>query len=167
MSQPVVTTLGSRLHEIISRGIKMHGTFNPDRILYVFEESLTGPEVERIVPFLQWCHDRQMPFGHGNYEARYTQFLTETGASADAAAPPEQTTEQRWTTDVAKHLQGRTIKAVRYLNADEMKSMGWFRSAVVLELDDGNSIWPSADDEGNDAGALFTTFPDLATIPVI
>jgi hypothetical protein len=37
----------------------------------------------------------------------------------------------------------------------------------MLVLDDGTQLWPSADDEGNDPGALQTTIPGLATIPVI
>jgi hypothetical protein len=38
---------------------------------------------------------------------------------------------------------------------------------VVLTLDDGTQLYPAADDEGNNAGALFTTLADLDTIPVV
>jgi hypothetical protein len=76
-------------------------------------------------------------------------------------------TQNRWLHDIRPILVGRTIKAIRYLCTGEVDDLGWQRSSIVLELDDGTQLWPSADDEGNDAGALFTTNPDMPTIPVI
>ncbi len=76
-------------------------------------------------------------------------------------------TQNRWLHDLRPILVGRTIKSIRYLSDEEREELGWFRSAIVLTLDDGTSIWPSADDEGNDAGALFTTNDNMPTIPVI
>ena len=76
-------------------------------------------------------------------------------------------TKARWAAEAAAKLAGKRIKTVRYLTDKECEQMGWMRAALVMELDDGNAFWPSADDEGNDAGALFTTFDDLDTIPVI
>lgn len=78
-----------------------------------------------------------------------------------------QETVDRWTKEIAAKLEGRTIKRVRYLTGKEMDTLAWDRRAVVLELDDGNILFPSADDEGNDAGAIFTSFEDLEIIPVI
>ena len=72
-----------------------------------------------------------------------------------------------WAKDVGKVLVGRTIKAVRYMTDDEMSNLGWNSSAVVLELDNGMLLYPSKDDEGNNAGALFTTDKKMPTIPVI
>lgn len=68
-----------------------------------------------------------------------------------------------------KHLKGRTIVDVRYLTTIEMKGMGWYRKSIVLELSDGSLLFPSKDDEGNDAGALFGQSPDnkSLTFPVI
>jgi hypothetical protein len=37
----------------------------------------------------------------------------------------------------------------------DVEALGWDRSAVMLVLDDGTLLYPSSDDEGNDAGALF------------
>lgn len=54
-----------------------------------------------------------------------------------------------------KPLLGRTIVAVRYLDADEVNRLGIAHQPVCLQLDDGALLWPMADDEGNDAGALF------------
>ena len=73
----------------------------------------------------------------------------------------------RWTGYAAEKLVGRTIKNVRYLSDDEKETLDWDSGSLVIELDDGNSIFPSADDEGNGPGALFTTYDDLPTIPVI
>jgi hypothetical protein len=36
-----------------------------------------------------------------------------------------------------------------------MEMMGWYNKCVVIVLDDGTLVYPSKDDEGNDAGALF------------
>ena len=54
-----------------------------------------------------------------------------------------------------KPLVGRTIVGVRYLDASEVSRLGILRHPVCLQLDDGALLWPMADDEGNDAGALF------------
>lgn len=75
--------------------------------------------------------------------------------------------KKTWAEKAKAKLEGRTIKAVRYLMPAEQEALGWFRSSLVLFLDDGSYLFPSADDEGNDAGALFTSFEDLETIPVI
>ena len=78
-----------------------------------------------------------------------------------------QTTMDRWLHDIRPVVVGRRIKSVRYLSDSERDDIGWYRASIVLELDDGTALWPSSDDEGNDAGALFTTNLDLPTIPVI
>lgn len=63
--------------------------------------------------------------------------------------------KQRWQTVATRHLLGRKIVAIRWMTPEEQKAMGWDHAAVVLILDNLMMIWPSADDEGNDAGALF------------
>lgn len=75
--------------------------------------------------------------------------------------------QKEWETDVSKLLLNKKIVAVRYMNDKEMEDHGWHRRALLIQLDDGTVIYPSSDDEGNDAGALFTTSEDLPTIPVI
>ncbi len=77
--------------------------------------------------------------------------------------------KQRWQREAQKHLLGRRIAGVRWMTADEQEQLGWDNAAVVLELDDGTLIWPSADDEGNDAGALFgvNAAGDDIDLPVI
>ncbi len=72
-----------------------------------------------------------------------------------------------WITRTASALVGRTITAVRYLSTEEANDLGWYSRCVVLILDDGTQLYPAADDEGNNAGALFTTLADLDIIPVV
>ena len=75
--------------------------------------------------------------------------------------------EDTWTKRGADALVGRKIVGFRYLDELEMDGLGWDYSAPVLVLDDGNVLFPSADDEGNNAGAMFTTIEGLETIPVM
>jgi hypothetical protein len=53
-------------------------------------------------------------------------------------------------------LVGRKIKTVRWMYNDELVATGWSKAPIVLVLDDDTLLYPSMDDEGNDAGALFT-----------
>jgi hypothetical protein len=66
-----------------------------------------------------------------------------------------QTTLSAQWAEKLKPLVGRTIVGVRYLDASKTGRLGIARQPVCLQLDDGALLWPMADDEGNDAGALF------------
>ena len=77
------------------------------------------------------------------------------------------TTIERWEKDSTAFLKGKTVKRVRYMTSDEVRGMGWNAAAPVIEFTDGSWIFASRDDEGNEAGALFTSDKDLDTIPVI
>jgi len=72
-----------------------------------------------------------------------------------------------WEIKIALALKGKIITNVRYLTKKEMEGFGWYRKALVIILNDGTCLFPSADDEGNDAGALFTNIKGLEIIPVI
>jgi len=74
---------------------------------------------------------------------------------------------KQWTTKAAKLLVGKTITGVRYLTEEERATLGWYSRTLVLMLNDGTFVWASSDDEGNNAGALFTTDEKLITIPTI
>lgn len=76
-------------------------------------------------------------------------------------------TVTRWTNTARRLLQGKKIVEVRYMTTTEAESMGFYRRAVVMVLDDGSWFFPAADDEGNDAGALFTSSEDDPVLPVI
>ena len=75
--------------------------------------------------------------------------------------------EKTWTQVAEKQLLGKKIVKVRYMSQAEADSMGWYKRPVVFQLDDGNLIYPSMDDEGNDGGALFTNSKSEPTLPVI
>jgi len=75
--------------------------------------------------------------------------------------------KNEWSKRAATHLKGKVIAEVRYLTKEETNFMGWYNAPLVILFTDGSYIFPSRDDEGNDAGALFTSFEDLPTIPVI
>lgn len=66
--------LGALNYSLISRGVKTHGSYDPNEIFYMFEEELYTDEVDEISDFLQWCHDNKKYFGHGNYEERFAEF---------------------------------------------------------------------------------------------
>jgi hypothetical protein len=72
----MMTKLGDRNYTLISQGAKTCGTLDPNEIFPVFEESLYVDEWEEIFAFLQWCHNNDKPFGHGNYEERFAEWLS-------------------------------------------------------------------------------------------
>jgi hypothetical protein len=73
----------------------------------------------------------------------------------------------QWTKEASKLLLNKTIVDVRYMTDEEQSMMHWDFKPVVLILDDGTAIYPSSDDEGNYAGALFTNNENLPVVPVI
>jgi len=75
--------------------------------------------------------------------------------------------EREWTAIAQAQLLNRKIVAVRYMTIKEMEDLGWFCRAVICQLDDGNIFYPSCDDEGNNAGALFTNNKRHGTLPVL
>jgi hypothetical protein len=75
-------------------------------------------------------------------------------------------TEKIWT-DKCKVLIGKTVKSVRYMTDEEMEKFGWYSKPLVIQFTDGTYLYSSADDEGNDGGALFTNLKGLDVIPVI
>lgn len=75
---------------------------------------------------------------------------------------------RKWADKAVERLVGRTITGVRYMTASECAGNFWGdHAALVLELDNGERIYPASDAEGNAPGALSTTFKDLGTIPPI
>ena len=70
-----------------------------------------------------------------------------------------------WSGDATKIFKGKTVRKIEYLTDDEMNHMGWDSNAPVIVFTDGSWIIASSDDEGNDAGALFTSAPKMNVIP--
>ena len=72
-----------------------------------------------------------------------------------------------WEKLSADLLVGKTVKSVRYMNEAEAEHSGFYSRPLVIEFDDGSWIFPMADDEGNNGGALATSSETLDTIPVL
>jgi hypothetical protein len=71
----------------------------------------------------------------------------------------------KWAEIASDQLLGRRIVGVRYMTIPEMQQYFWQTRALVLELDDGTLVFPAADNEGNDAGVLFTTNHQNPVLP--
>lgn len=74
---------------------------------------------------------------------------------------------KKWEERCSAVLVGKTISHVRYLNNDEKESMAWYRRSLVIFFNDGSYLFASADSEGNDGGALFTSMKNLEVIPAL
>ena len=69
-----------------------------------------------------------------------------------------------WIRLAKKHLIGHTIKDVIYCDSKWLKDLGWENQRTLrILLDNGHSILPSIDPEGNAPGCLFTTFKGAAS----
>ena len=77
------------------------------------------------------------------------------------------TTTKGWEYRISTLLLNKRITEVRYLTEKEAEHMGFRNHPIVIWLDDGNFIIPSRDDEGNDGGAMFTSFEEEQVFPVI
>ena len=63
---------------------------------------------------------------------------------------------------IDKYIVGHKIKSVKWLTPKETEQyFGWHYQPVEIELVNGVLLNPSADDEGNNAGAIFTNLKDL------
>jgi len=72
---------------------------------------------------------------------------------------------RKYTSNIRKHLIGRTITDVKWLSADESKRlMDWDYQPCEIFLDNGTILTPGADDEGNNAGVIFT---NIKKIPLL
>jgi len=74
---------------------------------------------------------------------------------------------KKWEKKASDFLVGKTIRAVEYMSDKEVKENGWYASNVKIIFTDGHWITPSADDEGNNSGVLFTTSKEIPVIPHI
>lgn len=63
--------------------------------------------------------------------------------------------ENKWNEQARKVLLGKTIIAVNYMTTENAEDMDWYSRPIMFELSDGTICYLSADDEGNDGGALF------------
>lgn len=76
--------------------------------------------------------------------------------------------EKYWTEIAKKQLLGRKIVLIRYMSKEEAAECGWDNTRpVIMQLDDGNIVMASGDDEGNNGGALFTNNEEQPILPVL
>ena len=75
------------------------------------------------------------------------------------------TTREAWNKEAEEMLLNKKIVKVEYMPVKESEHMMWSYQPVCLLLDDGKWIFPMADDEGNDAGALAVGNKDV--LPVL
>ena len=75
--------------------------------------------------------------------------------------------DRHWLKEAEEQLLGRKIVKVRYMTKEEAEDLGWYHRPVVMHLDNGNIIYCSCDDEGNNGGALFTTNEANPVLPVL
>lgn len=75
--------------------------------------------------------------------------------------------EMHWLKEAKEQLLGRKIVDVRYMSQEEADDLDWTERPVVFHLDDGNLVFASADDEGNNGGALFTNNQANPVLPVL
>jgi hypothetical protein len=95
------------------------------------------------------------------------KFLTKTKTKMGEYKIEGKSVEKYWTDKIAKNLVGRKITRVEYVSDKEVEESMWYRKPIAICLDNKYWLVPMSDDEGNDGGALSTTFKDLGTIPVI
>jgi hypothetical protein len=75
---------------------------------------------------------------------------------------------EHWGNLASNFLVGKTIRRVRYLNDRETEDIGWTKSGLVIEFTDGHWILAMADDEGNEAGSVWTSSQsEINVIPTI
>lgn len=72
--------------------------------------------------------------------------------------------KERWSKAFAP-LIGTRITNIRYLSPEEQNELDWHESAIVIQLSDGTQLFPSRDDEGNGAGALFVCPSSRTKVP--
>jgi len=83
-------------------------------------------------------------------------------------AKKEEEINKEWEDYANTHLKGKTVELARYMTKEEADNMGWYHRPVVLQFTDGTVLYPSSDDEGNNAGALFgQTKTEELTFPVL
>jgi hypothetical protein len=75
---------------------------------------------------------------------------------------------EHWGNLASNFLVGKTIRRVRYLNDRETEDIGWTKSGLVIEFTDGHWIVAMSDDEGNEAGSVWTSSQsEINVIPTI
>ncbi len=75
--------------------------------------------------------------------------------------------DKKWNGIARTLLVGRRIVKVAYMTREEADGLGWTRRSLMILLDDGTTIYPSSDDEGNNGGAVYTSDKRNPVLPVL
>lgn len=76
-------------------------------------------------------------------------------------------TEKNLTNMAETQFIGKKIVGVRYMTNKEAEELDWFCRPLIIELDDGNLIVSSSDDEGNGPGVILSLNGKGEVFPVI
>jgi len=65
-----------------------------------------------------------------------------------------------------KHMVGQKITDVRWLTKEQTEDISdyWYNQPIQITLENGVTLVPMSDDEGNEAGAMATNIPSMETI---
>ena len=65
-----------------------------------------------------------------------------------------------------KHMVGQKITDVRWLTKEQTEDIAdyWYNQPLQITLENGVTLVPMSDDEGNEAGAMATNIPNMETI---
>ena len=65
-----------------------------------------------------------------------------------------------------KHMVGQKITDVRWLTKEQTEDVAdyWYNQPIQITLENGVTLIPMSDDEGNEAGAISTNIPKMETI---
>ena len=65
-----------------------------------------------------------------------------------------------------KYMVGQKITDVRWLTREQTDDYweNWYDRPIQITLENGITLIPMADDEGNEAGAMATNIPNMETI---
>ena len=77
---------------------------------------------------------------------------------------PEKKFEKDFIAKAKKYWLGRTITDIRFMSEEERDNNAWDKRGIVIILDDGNILYPMSDEEGNDTGAIGTSYKQLNVI---
>ena len=63
-----------RLYTLISQAVRTIGSYNPHKIMFLFEEELYDNEIDLVYNFLLWLHENELCMGRGNWQSRFKEF---------------------------------------------------------------------------------------------
>lgn len=75
--------------------------------------------------------------------------------------------EKQTVESLRKALVGKKVTDVGYMKKEDQHDMGWSYRPLVICFEGDQFVFPMADDEGNEAGALATSVEGCGTVGVL